>query len=137
MASSYTALLFDMDGTVANSDGLHLRGFQHLLELGDIQLPQHLGSKLDAAFFSQHCAGRTSKMILEGVFGITEPEHLARLTAKKEQRFIELVQTDLHPLPGLDVSPLLTCILLTSVYPIRLLWHHATHSPATCTITCQ
>ena len=30
------ALLFDLDGTLADSDGLHLRAFQDLLAAGDI-----------------------------------------------------------------------------------------------------
>ena len=106
---AYTTLLFDLDGTLADSDGLHLRAFQDLLASGDIHPGiSNLGgdgsalpATIDEAFFKANCAGRTSKMILEGAFGVTDPELVAALAAKKEARFLELVSTDLIPVVGL------------------------------------
>ena len=170
---SYTTLLFDLDGTLANSDPVHLRAFQvcnddslmewtlyrhagslprrvcplepivlrgirvasdpafvnfchtdgvcaiqDLLAAGDLSWEiSTLGedsfpSSIDEAFFKANCAGRTSSMILQGAFGVTEPELIAALAAKKEARFLELVQTDLMPVRGL----------------VPLLRHASTHS---------
>lgn len=106
---AYCTLLFDLDGTLADSDGLHLHAFQDLLASGDIHPGiSNLGgdgsalpARIDQAFFKANCAGRTSKMILEGAFGVTDPELVAALAAKKEARFLELVSTDLIPVVGL------------------------------------
>lgn len=102
----YTTLLFDLDGTLADSDPVHLRAFQDLLAAGDLSaeistLGARFPSSIDEMFFKANCAGRTSQMILEGAFGVTDPELIAALAAKKEARFLELVRTDLTPVRGL------------------------------------
>ena len=50
-----------------------------------------LPRSIDAAFFRANCAGRTSKMILEGAFGVSDAATVSALAAKKEARFLELV----------------------------------------------
>ena len=102
----YTTLLFDLDGTLADSDPVHLRAFQDLLAAGDLSaeissLGARFPSSIDETFFKANCAGRTSQMVLEGAFGVTDPELIAALAAKKEARFLELVRTDLTPVRGL------------------------------------
>lgn len=85
----------------------NLRAIQDLLAAGDLSGEiSRLGedsfpSSIDEAFFKVNCAGRTTKMILEEAFGVSEPELIAALAAKKEARFLELVQTDLTPVRGL------------------------------------
>ncbi|CAH1657456.1 MULTISPECIES: HAD-IA family hydrolase [unclassified Chelatococcus] len=86
-------LLFDLDGTLVNTDHLHWRAFQDLL--GDFDR----GMEWDV--FERDIIGRANADIMVGLFPdlpVTEHE---RLAAAKEALFRGKVE-DLSPTPGLD-----------------------------------
>ena len=86
------ALLFDLDGTLADTDKLHLLAMQQLLHED--------GRTLTEAQFEAHVSGRANADLCRYLFpGRPLSEHLA-FADRKEQRFRELSPT-LQPTPGL------------------------------------
>ncbi|WP_311970124.1 HAD-IA family hydrolase [Pseudomonas baltica] len=86
------ALLFDLDGTLTNSDTLHLVAIQQLLLEED-------GRSFTEHEFEQHCAGRANAQMCMNLFpqrSITEHQAFAD---RKEARFRQLA-TQLEPIPG-------------------------------------
>ncbi len=86
------ALLFDLDGTLTDTDKLHLPAFQQLLA-------EH-GRTLSAEEFETHCSGRANPVLFAYLF----PEHSvaerAALADRKEALFRAMAPT-LEPIPGL------------------------------------
>ena len=60
------AVLFDLDGTLFDSDGLHLAVFQDVLQ----EYKFNDGEKIDTDFFKKRIAGRQNKLICEDLFNI-------------------------------------------------------------------
>jgi beta-phosphoglucomutase len=88
---SLKALVFDMDGTLADSDPLHIVAFAELLA-------PH-GITIDHDFYRARISGRTNAAIFADLFpGATEDEQ-RRLADEKEASFRRLART-LDPLPG-------------------------------------
>ncbi|MBD2102737.1 HAD family phosphatase [Leptolyngbya sp. FACHB-261] len=87
-----TALLFDLDGTLANTDPLHLRTWQEILG--------QYGITVDAVFYKKHISGRLNPDIVRDLLPQLSLEEGLRLADRKEARFREL-GTELQPLPGL------------------------------------
>jgi beta-phosphoglucomutase len=86
------ALIFDMDGTLADSDPLHLVAFSDMLG------PR--GIDVDEEVYRHRISGRTNAAIFADFFpGAPIAEH-ERLADEKEAAFRRLA-TDLPPLPGL------------------------------------
>ncbi|AFH39782.1 HAD family hydrolase [Thermus thermophilus] len=85
------AILFDLDGTLADTDPLHLLAWQEVLK--------PYGLKVDPAFYRERISGRLNPEIVRDLLGL-EGEEAERLIATKEARFRELAQ-GLKPLPGL------------------------------------
>lgn len=85
------AILFDLDGTLADTDPLHLLAWQEVLKPYDL--------KVDPAFYRERISGRLNPEIVRDLLGL-EGEEAERLIATKEARFRELAQ-GLKPLPGL------------------------------------
>ncbi|MDD0976797.1 HAD family hydrolase [Pseudomonas fontis] len=86
------ALLFDLDGTLTDTDKLHLLAMQQLL-LED-------GRVLTEAEFDEHVSGRANADLCRYLFpGRPVSEHQA-FADRKEARFRELSPT-LQPTPGL------------------------------------
>jgi HAD superfamily hydrolase (TIGR01509 family) len=86
------ALLFDLDGTLTNSDTLHLVAIQQLLLEED-------GRAFSEHEFEQHCAGRANPQMCMNLFPQRSiAEHLA-FADRKEARFRHLA-THLEPIPG-------------------------------------
>ncbi|KHG66592.1 hydrolase [Thermus sp. 2.9] len=85
------ALLFDLDGTLADTDPLHLLAWQEAL--------RPFGLAVDPAFYRERISGRLNPEIVEDLLGL-KGEEAQRLIAAKEARFRELAQ-GLKPTPGL------------------------------------
>jgi HAD superfamily hydrolase (TIGR01509 family) len=87
------ALLFDIDGTLANTDPLHLKAFNQVLG------PR--GHVFDHARFSRELQGFANVAIGERFLPDEAPERRALILDEKEEVFRELVAGQIEPLPGL------------------------------------
>lgn len=106
------ALLFDLDGTLADTDPLHLLAWQEALA--------PYGLEVDPAFYRERISGRLNPEIVRDLLGL-EGVGAARLIAAKEARFRELAR-ELKPTPGLPE-------LLAKAKEKGLLWGVVTNAP--------
>eukprot|EP00240_Pyramimonas_obovata_P016330 CAMPEP_0118940150 /NCGR_PEP_ID=MMETSP1169-20130426/30712_1 /TAXON_ID=36882 /ORGANISM="Pyramimonas obovata, Strain CCMP722" /LENGTH=268 /DNA_ID=CAMNT_0006884565 /DNA_START=159 /DNA_END=965 /DNA_ORIENTATION=+ len=94
---SLKAILFDIDGTLTNSDPLHFEVFKELfLELG-----VNGGQPIDDAFFHRHISGRHNPSIFKEFFPDWDEERMNRVIDEKEEKFRQMAATVLTPLAGL------------------------------------
>ena len=87
------AVLFDLDGTLANTDPIHFLIWQRLLK--------EYGLEIDDPFYRQHISGRLNVDILQDLLPQFSIEKGAQFSLAKEARFREMAQGRLQPLPGL------------------------------------
>ena len=87
------ALLFDIDGTLADTDPLHLKAFNQVLG-------PH-GHVFDHARFSRELQGFANVAIAERFLPHEAPERRALILEEKEEVFRTLVAGQIAPLPGL------------------------------------
>jgi HAD superfamily hydrolase (TIGR01509 family) len=87
-----TALLFDVDGTLADTDPIHVRAFERYLA-------PH-GLTIDEAFYRARISGRANAAIFADLFPDRSPEEHARLGDEKEALY-RAISGDLAPLRGL------------------------------------
>ncbi|BBO14518.1 HAD family phosphatase [Bradyrhizobium sp. TM102] len=87
------ALLFDIDGTLADTDPLHLKAFNQVLG------PR--GHVFDHARFSRELQGFANVAISERFLPDEAPERRASILDEKEEVFRTLVAGQIEPLPGL------------------------------------
>ena len=87
------ALLFDIDGTLANTDPLHLKAFNQVLG-------PH-GHVFDHARFSRELQGFANVSIGERFLPDETLERRAAILGEKEEVFRTLVAGQVEPLPGL------------------------------------
>ncbi len=87
------ALLFDIDGTLCDTDPLHIRAFNQVME-------PH-GVKVGLAEYLHRVMGRTNAAIMLDFFPQKSIEEHRALADAKEAAFRDLARTDLHPMPGL------------------------------------
>ncbi|NJO21090.1 MAG: HAD family phosphatase, partial [Spirulinaceae cyanobacterium RM2_2_10] len=93
MPDMLTAILFDLDGTLVNTDPLHFRAWQATLA--------SFGRDLDQAGYDRYISGRQNVEILQDLLpqlSVAEAEEVAR---QKEAHFRQLA-ADLQPLAGVD-----------------------------------
>jgi len=88
----YRALLFDLDGTLAETDSLHFPTWVRVLE-------PH-GIEVDEEFFRDRISGRSNAVIIEDLLPDLSSEEALRIADAKEADFRERAG-DLEPLPGL------------------------------------
>ena len=95
------AVLFDIDGTLFNSDGLHLVVFQDVLA----EYKYNGGERIDEDFFMKRIAGRQNKLICQDLFPEWGEDESTAFSNLKEQRFRELAAERLSSLvtPGLPM----------------------------------
>ena len=93
MATSEQALLFDIDGTLTDTDVLHLQAFNEVLG-------PH-GHVFDHARFIKDLQGFSTASISERFLAHEPPERQAAIMGEKEQVFRKLVTGRIQPLPGL------------------------------------
>ena len=87
------ALLFDIDGTLADTDPLHLAAFNQVLG-------PH-GHSFDHARFGKELQGFYNESIFERFLAHEAPERRASILGEKERIFRELVGGQIVPVPGL------------------------------------
>ena len=88
----YKALLFDLDGTLAETDSLHLPTWV------DVLRPH--GIEVDEEFYRENISGRSNSKIVEDLLPDLSTEEGRRLADAKEASFRERAH-ELEPLPGL------------------------------------
>lgn len=88
-----TALLFDLDGTLTDTDTLHLQAFRQLLNAYD-------GRELTQEQFDAQVSGRSNGALFAELFPLASTSERQALAERKEALFREL-SPELHPLPGL------------------------------------
>jgi HAD superfamily hydrolase (TIGR01509 family) len=93
MAASGKALLFDIDGTLTDTDALHLEAFNRVLG-------PH-GHVFDHARFTKELQGFSNASIAERFLADEPVERQAAIIAEKEKTFRKLVAGRIQPLPGL------------------------------------
>jgi HAD superfamily hydrolase (TIGR01509 family) len=87
------ALLFDIDGTLADTDALHLEAFNQVLG------PR--GHVFDRARFSKELQGFSNASIGERFLADEPPKRRATIMGEKEAAFRKLVSGQIQPVPGL------------------------------------
>jgi HAD superfamily hydrolase (TIGR01509 family) len=88
----YRALLFDLDGTLAETDSLHLPTWVDVLE------PYGVG--VDERFYRESISGRNTGEIIRDLLPEISDDENRSIGDAKEARFRERA-TELEPLPGL------------------------------------
>jgi HAD superfamily hydrolase (TIGR01509 family) len=88
----YIALLFDLDGTLAETDSLHLPTWADVLE--------PYGVQVDKDFYRESISGRNTGEIVRDLLPELSDEENRAVGDAKEARFRERA-TELEPLPGL------------------------------------
>lgn len=87
-----SALLFDLDGTLADSDPLHFRAFQ--------TAARRWGVEIDEEYFVAHMSGRSNSVICAELLPDRSDDDRARLASEKEALFRATVD-QLTPVAGL------------------------------------
>lgn len=88
-----SAILFDLDGTLANTDPLHFKVWQEILAQYSI--------KCDRQFYQEHISGNTNERLIANVLPHLSPEEAKQLAWDKEAQY-RAKATTLEPTPGLD-----------------------------------
>jgi HAD superfamily hydrolase (TIGR01509 family) len=88
----YRALLFDLDGTLAETDSLHLPTWVDVL--------QPYGIEVDEAFYKERISGRSNSKIVQDLLPDLSAKEGRRLADAKEASFRDRAH-ELEPLPGL------------------------------------
>jgi HAD superfamily hydrolase (TIGR01509 family) len=88
----YRALLFDLDGTLAETDSLHLPTWVDVL--------RPYGIEVDEEFYKERISGRSNSKIVEDLLPDLSAEDGRDLADAKEAKFRERAG-GLEPLPGL------------------------------------
>ncbi len=88
----YRALLFDLDGTLAETDSLHLPTWVDVLG--------RYGIEVDERFYKESLSGRSNSKIVQDLLPCLSAEEGRKLADAKEASFRERAH-ELEPLPGL------------------------------------
>jgi haloacid dehalogenase superfamily, subfamily IA, variant 3 with third motif having DD or ED/haloacid dehalogenase superfamily, subfamily IA, variant 1 with third motif having Dx(3-4)D or Dx(3-4)E len=86
------AILFDLDGTLANSDPLHYLSWARVLEIYEFNI--------DHSFYKTRISGRTNAEIVGDLFPEFSDKDILKMVDLKESKFREMA-VDLQPLGGL------------------------------------
>jgi HAD superfamily hydrolase (TIGR01509 family) len=87
------AILFDLDGTLADTDSIHFAVWQDILVRYDLDI--------DRSFYRQRISGRTNSKIIKDIIPQLTLEDAWKLATEKEETYRRLVNS-LLPTPGLD-----------------------------------
>lgn len=86
------AILFDLDGTLANTDPLHFKIWQEIL--------QTYNQEIDHPFYKTYISGRQNPQIIQDLIPQLSVQEGVELAEYKEARFREIA-VDLQPMTGL------------------------------------
>ncbi len=87
------AILFDLDGTLADTDSIHFAVWQDLLIRFDLDI--------DRNFYRQRISGRTNSKIIKDIIPQLTLEEAWKLATEKEETYRRIANS-LKPTPGLD-----------------------------------
>lgn len=87
------AILFDLDGTLADTDSIHFSVWQDILVRYDLDI--------DRSFYRQRISGRTNSKIIKDIIPQLTLEDAWKLATEKEETYRRLANC-LLPTPGLD-----------------------------------
>ncbi|MGB5634972.1 MAG: HAD family phosphatase [Waterburya sp.] len=87
------AILFDLDGTLADTDSIHFAVWQDILVRYDLDI--------DRAFYRQRISGRTNSKIIKDIIPQLTLEDAWQLSTEKEETYRRLANS-LLPTPGLN-----------------------------------
>jgi HAD superfamily hydrolase (TIGR01509 family) len=88
------AIFFDLDGTLANTDPIHLEVWREILA------PE--GYEVDKAFFNSHISGRLNEYLIKDLLPHLSEDEGRQLGIDKEAKFRELAATQLQRMPGFN-----------------------------------
>lgn len=88
------AVLFDLDGTLANTDPIHFSVWKMLM--------REFGVEVDRHFYDARFSGRLNASIIQDLLPHLSPEEGLALSDRKEALFRQEAQTQLTPLAGLS-----------------------------------
>lgn len=87
------AILFDLDGTLADTDSIHFAVWQDILVRFDLDI--------DRTFYRQRISGRTNSKIIKDIIPQLTLEEAWKLATEKEETYRRIANS-LRPTPGLD-----------------------------------
>lgn len=87
------AILFDLDGTLADTDSIHFAVWQDILVRYDLDI--------DRDFYRKRISGRTNSKIIKDIIPQLTLEDAWQLATEKEETYRRLANS-LLPTPGLD-----------------------------------
>jgi HAD superfamily hydrolase (TIGR01509 family) len=85
------SLLFDLDGTLVDTDALHLRAFAEVLS--------GAGIVVDEAYYRSHIAGRSNGLIVSEAYPDASQKQRAAIAARKESAYRDNLDT-IRIVPG-------------------------------------
>lgn len=88
-----SAILFDLDGTLANTDPIHFTVWQEIFANYQI--------KCDRSFYQENISGNTNEQLIAKVLPHLSPEEGKQLGIYKEAEYRARAKT-LQPMPGLE-----------------------------------
>lgn len=92
MSDARACLLFDIDGTLVDTDKVHIVAFNEMLKPFGIEVDEH--------FYFKHISGRTNPQILAELLPDLSKDHHQKLSVEKEAMFRSMA-TVIEPIPGL------------------------------------
>lgn len=96
--SNLEAVLFDIDGTLADTDPVHFTTFVDVLQREGF----NDGEPVDLEFFKQRISGRQNRQICHDLFPEWDDERAEKFAVDKEATFRERAGKELVPVKGLD-----------------------------------
>ena len=87
------AILFDLDGTLADTDSIHFAVWQDILTRFDLEI--------DRPFYQERISGRTNAKIIKDILPQLSLEEAWQLATEKEESYRRLAYI-LKPMPGLE-----------------------------------
>lgn len=88
-----SALLFDLDGTLADTNPIHFSSWQEILK--------RYGLEIEQDFYDYHISGKHNPQIIKDILPQLSLDEGIQLADEKESYFRELSRNLMEPLPGL------------------------------------
>lgn len=92
------AVIFDIDGTLCDSDPLHFRAFEELFQ----EIGFQGGEPINEEFFAEHISGRDIIEVMNNICPEWDQDKCDKFMRDKEARFCSLATEQLKPIEGLE-----------------------------------